>query len=164
MLLRMDNNRGKSDAHTSSKDNTMVEVLKIGMSQLKYVIIKTPVIETVVFVNKEKVRLPLVQDVVVSYDVDCPVVIEVVLFLFKFSFFSSFIKCIIIPTVGKFFPQIIFYFIHFTFLLIKIIYTILYTVLFIKMYHIYCWPIWQICIRKLLFISYIYHLVHCFFY
>jgi hypothetical protein len=87
MLLRMDNNRGKSDAHTSSKDNTIVEVLKIGMSQLEDVIIKTPVIETVVFVNKEKVQLPLVQDVVVSDDVDCPVVIEVVLFLFNFSFF-----------------------------------------------------------------------------
>jgi hypothetical protein len=76
MLLRMDNNRGKSDAHTSSKDNKIVEVLKIGMSQLEDVIIKTPVIETVVFVNKEKVQLPLVQDIAVSDDVDCPVVIE----------------------------------------------------------------------------------------
>jgi hypothetical protein len=53
MLLRMDNNRDKSDAHTSSKDNTIVEGLKIGMSQLEDV-------------NKEKVQLPLVQDVVVS--------------------------------------------------------------------------------------------------
>jgi hypothetical protein len=59
ILLRMDNNRGKSDAHKSSKDNTIVEVLKIGMSQPKDVI-KIPVIETVVFVNKEKVQLPLV--------------------------------------------------------------------------------------------------------
>jgi hypothetical protein len=131
----MDNNRGKSDAHTSSKDNKTVEVLKIGMSQLEDVIIKTPVIETVVFVNKEKVQLSLVQDVAVSDDVDCPVVIDEGVILVQIFIFSSFIKCIIIPTVSTFFPQIIFYFIHFTFLLIKIVYTIFYTVLFIKMYY-----------------------------
>jgi hypothetical protein len=66
----------RSDAHTSSEDIIIVEVLYIGMTLPEAVVIKTPEIDTVELVNKEIVKLPLVQDVVVSDDVECPVVVE----------------------------------------------------------------------------------------
>jgi hypothetical protein len=77
MLLHMQNNSfSRSDAHTSSEDIIIVEVLHIGMTQPEAVVIKTPKIDTVELVNKEIAQLPLVQDVVVSDDVECPVVVE----------------------------------------------------------------------------------------
>jgi len=61
MLLRMQNNScSRSDAHTSSEDIIIVEVLQIGMTQSEAVVIKTPEIDTVELVNKEIVQLPLV--------------------------------------------------------------------------------------------------------
>jgi hypothetical protein len=70
------NSCSRSDAHTSSEDIIIVEVLQIGMTQPEAVVIKTPEIDTVELVNKETVQLPLVQDVVVSDDVECSVMIE----------------------------------------------------------------------------------------
>jgi hypothetical protein len=77
----MENNSGRSDAHTyTSSENIIVEIFQIGMSQPEEVI-ETPDIETVELVDTENIQLPLVQDAVVNDDVDCPVVIEEVIFL-----------------------------------------------------------------------------------
>jgi hypothetical protein len=64
------------DAHTSSKDIGILEVLQFGMTQPEAVVIKTPEIDILELVNKEIVQLPLVQDVVVSDDMECRLVIE----------------------------------------------------------------------------------------
>jgi len=58
-----------------SSENIIVEIFQIGISQPEEVI-ETPDIETVELVDTENIQLPLVQDAVVSDDVDDPVVIE----------------------------------------------------------------------------------------
>jgi hypothetical protein len=77
----MENNSGRSDAHTyTSSENIIAEIFQIGMSQPEE-IIETSDIETVELVDTENIQLPLDQDAVVSDDVDCPVMIEEVIFL-----------------------------------------------------------------------------------
>jgi hypothetical protein len=72
MLRRVENVTGRSDARTSS---VIDEITKVSTSRTE-VVVNTLKIETVELVIKEIVQLPLILDVVVNHDVDCPVVIQ----------------------------------------------------------------------------------------